>query len=1272
MSKFPLLKLPYLALKNVLITMELRSLIASSLCSRHIKPLVRSLFPRIHNLRIVFIDGSREIKISCDNIPNHIIKLGLHSLYSQGPAEIHDNNEKISKERPSPLSNNFDAKQWISHFMDMLRCDGVFVHPLTEAFRLDKIQNALEGHEIQGLSLEEHIPYFLMRTLEALTPSKTLLLYNRPTPFFCHPITRDYDYVLLHFRLSFEELFSLNSKRIKTFMSGINFNLFLKKWMEGWNPRFESLEIKAVFLEFAEEAVLQGIEFFDFWELKTRNSLEKRFKIKNGKGITATVSWSTNDFSHFDAKGRFRLKVRNMNLKDWFDLFMYAFRCNWIELSSTLAWSHSRAAQLLEGLEVSSLFLIHDNNDFIVKTLDMFMPTKELKLSNRPAKEEPYLRNILTRNFDSIHLLFSISLEELCSINSASINIDFLSVKDFNKFLKNWVNGGNPRLQKLDVNVIRNDKTKKYLADYLSGIDINSFKIEEKDGDSWESFNIQRVDGTTAEVSETIDFTTTMTPVTPSFSVLKLPYLAVKNAIITMEIRDMIYLAVCSKKMRRLIRAVFSKSNIMDIEGGRSDFKMKISDDEKSVINASKEYIPTKKLRLRFPRRPDEEMPSLRKIFTRNFNYARINFSLSLEELCSINSASIPIGCLSATDFNEFLKNWVNGGNPKLKNLDVALKMNDKTKKCLVDYFSGIDINSFKIEEKDGDSWESFNIQRVDGTTADTFSPSVSETIDSTNRMTPVTPSFPVLKLPYLAVKNAIITMEICDMIYLAVCSKKMRRLIRSVFSKSNIMDIEGGRSDFKMKISGAISFELAYNSHFHLSHLRLQYHFYFLVPNMQLKYWFDLLMYTFRIENDINVSLWRASSFFTGTLSGQEVSSLFLVLDDGKSVINASKEYIPTKKLRLRFPRRPDEEMSSLRKIFTRNFNYARINFSLSLEELCSINSASISMGCLSVTDFNEFLKNWVNGGNPKLKKLDVVLKMNDKTKKYLVDYISGIDINSFKIEEKGWSLWESFNIQRVDGTTAEVRNTEMATDPFPVNRLPYLARRNVLAVMNMPEFFFQFDGFLRGRTSTPYFEYLDDNPENQPLRHPTFGAREWVQHLMEVLNIGKITAIMFNTGAEDFDPEDLSKVFGNYQLLELLFGNEDYSDEYLRKINELFTPIQSLFLNKKLSNEEDFHRKATNSNVELTNIWYPIDLAGLSVINCPSMAIAKTNMTPTDFNSFIKRWINQTAATKLKQMHIRFPERRFGEDYLPKVFEGVDNQPGTCIQGWVYDRKE
>ncbi|EGT55060.1 CBN-FBXB-9 protein [Caenorhabditis brenneri] len=281
------------------------------------------------------------------------------------------------------------------------------------------------------------------------------------------------------------------------------------------------------------------------------------------------------------------------------------------------------------------------------------------------------------------------------------------------------------------------------------------------------------------------------------------------------------------------------------------------------------------------------------------------------------------------------------------------------------------------------------------------------------------------------------------------------------------------------------------------------------------------------------------------------------------------------------------------------------------------------------------------------------------------------------------------------------------MATDPFPVNRLPYLARRNVLAVMNMPELLmastcsqnykaFVKSLFIRPRTCsiliheselhftslygddgfsvffdstdfsvegpcTPYFKYLVNtsrNPENQPLKHSTFGAREWVQHFLEVLNIGKITAILFNTGAEDFDPEDLSKVFGNYQLLELLFGNEDYSDEYLRKINDLFTPTLSLLLNKKLSNEEDFHRKATNSNVELTNIWYPIDLAGLSVINCPSMAIGKTNMTPIDFNSFIKRWINQTAATKLKQMHIRFPERRFGEDYLPAVFDGVDNQ--------------
>ncbi|EGT55046.1 hypothetical protein CAEBREN_18378 [Caenorhabditis brenneri] len=186
--------------------------------------------------------------------------------------------------------------------MDMLRSDGVFVYPLTEPFRLGKIRNALEGHEIQGLSLEEHFPHLLMTILEALTPSKTLLLYNRPRPFFCHPITRDYDYVLLHFKLTFEELISLNSKRIKTFLSGVNFNLFMKKWMEGWNPRFKSLEIKAGFREFDEEAVMRGIEYFDFSELKARKSSEKKFKIKNDDGITATVSWSTNDLGQFDAQ----------------------------------------------------------------------------------------------------------------------------------------------------------------------------------------------------------------------------------------------------------------------------------------------------------------------------------------------------------------------------------------------------------------------------------------------------------------------------------------------------------------------------------------------------------------------------------------------------------------------------------------------------------------------------------------------------------------------------------------------------------------------------------------------------------------------------------------------------------------------------------------------------------------------------------------------------------------------------------------------------------
>ncbi|EGT48893.1 hypothetical protein CAEBREN_19198 [Caenorhabditis brenneri] len=113
------------------------------------------------------------------------------------------------------------------------------------------------------------------------------------------------------------------------------------------------------------------------------------------------------------------------------------------------------------------------------QVLDVFHSTDSLDLCKKPYQDSISNRKVLMRNYNEIIINEVITCDDLLSINSFNIHlagISNYSEKFFNRFLKFWILGSNPRMQHLLIqdlsqnNAIEDNETFLNAEDILEGI----------------------------------------------------------------------------------------------------------------------------------------------------------------------------------------------------------------------------------------------------------------------------------------------------------------------------------------------------------------------------------------------------------------------------------------------------------------------------------------------------------------------------------------------------------------------------------------------------------------------------------------------------------------------------------------------------------------------------------------------------------------------------------------------------------------------------------
>ncbi|KAF1760427.1 hypothetical protein GCK72_008676 [Caenorhabditis remanei] len=170
--------------------------------------------------------------------------------------------------------------------------------------------------------------------------------------------------------------------------------------------------------------------------------------------------------------------------------------------------------------ELRTLFCSYDKVDILsdnrsdVKSILKHFPSRHMLFEDDVFKNLENPHQVLIQNYDDLEIRqvtrqSTLTLDDLLVINSRTINISNIgwTEKELNRFLKLWIKGSNPRMERLRIHFFSREPLKK--SDIFKGIKCTEFPPEhtrwfksdiEKECTVKGGYDFNRCDGTKASI----------------------------------------------------------------------------------------------------------------------------------------------------------------------------------------------------------------------------------------------------------------------------------------------------------------------------------------------------------------------------------------------------------------------------------------------------------------------------------------------------------------------------------------------------------------------------------------------------------------------------------------------------------------------------------------------------------------------------------------------------------------------------------------------------
>ncbi|EFO93349.1 hypothetical protein CRE_24785 [Caenorhabditis remanei] len=446
-SSFPLLNLPLEVITHVLKSMDYGEFITLSFLSKRAKKSVESMNLRQHKYYATISDyvticmsvGTEDLEWN--------FKLG-HDSTNQTDFSLSslDNVELENGERKLWSMERLSITEWMSHFKKIFNCsilNYLYFDENSSIFDIDDIRRTFENVFYKLVIYTEAGSVAFRNDILKRLPTKSLELENIVFDTLYDPhriLIQNYDQLQIQSSMNFpsnvtlDDLLIVNSKMIT-------------HWIKGSNPRMEMFNFsKSLRRPLNKSIILRGIRHMEL-------PVDQINIFKQINGFSDTMTGGTEFYRMDGTKATINLYYGEQY--EITSLYMY---CTLHFLDSSTKFDIN---ELRNTFDSSWTLWIEDNRDDSTNNFDSLinsLPTRSLILDdgvlplNRPHQ-------VLIHNYDKLEIdplfptPFTLELDDLLIVNSKYTKVTDLNwtVKDFNRFIKHWIKGSNPRMEMLTI-----------------------------------------------------------------------------------------------------------------------------------------------------------------------------------------------------------------------------------------------------------------------------------------------------------------------------------------------------------------------------------------------------------------------------------------------------------------------------------------------------------------------------------------------------------------------------------------------------------------------------------------------------------------------------------------------------------------------------------------------------------------------------------------------------------------------------------------------------
>ncbi|EFO90292.1 hypothetical protein CRE_23048 [Caenorhabditis remanei] len=230
--------------------------------------------------------------------------------------------------------------------------------------------------------------------------------------------------------------------------------------------------------------------------------------------LIATADMTLPVDAHFDFEGTRIQSSTPFNFSNWLDHIQSVFCCKKpLDVYFCQGSERFELRSLKEAIgNVNAFHVSSELTDAYTKEVLKFLNApSNMSLVRNPFEEVCQIQQVFIQNFEIIKFDDVFSLDDMLLINSQKVRFGRPTThKQFNKFVKHWIRGSNPRLQRMSVSIDITDSVSREML--LKGIQCVDVAEEEQQEIcqthgivSDDMVEIRRKDGTPAVIA-TKDF----------------------------------------------------------------------------------------------------------------------------------------------------------------------------------------------------------------------------------------------------------------------------------------------------------------------------------------------------------------------------------------------------------------------------------------------------------------------------------------------------------------------------------------------------------------------------------------------------------------------------------------------------------------------------------------------------------------------------------------------------------------------------------------------